>query len=116
MRSIGKKIRLLRFLRGWSQEDVVAQLGISCSAYSKIENGITDPTYSRLNQLAAVFGMTTVDLLTYDDHKTSPEQEKLFLLKSRLSLREAELVRLRQKVAVLSLELAEAGPVSKLSL
>jgi len=40
MNTLGKKIRLLRHQKGWSQEDVAKRLDISIPAFSKIETGI----------------------------------------------------------------------------
>jgi transcriptional regulator with XRE-family HTH domain len=36
MKALGKKIRLLRHQKGWSQEDVAKKLDISIPAFSKI--------------------------------------------------------------------------------
>ena len=52
MQTLGKKIRLLRHQKSWSQEDVAKQLGISIPAFSKIETGITDINLSRLEQIS----------------------------------------------------------------
>ena len=60
MKTLGKKIRLLRHQRSWSQEDVAKQLDISIPAFSKIETGITDVNLSRLEQIATLFGMSKV--------------------------------------------------------
>jgi transcriptional regulator with XRE-family HTH domain len=65
MNTLGKKIRLLRHQRSWSQEDVAKQLDISIPAFSKIETGITDVNLSRLEQVSALFGLTVVQLLTF---------------------------------------------------
>lgn len=40
---------------GISQENVAEELGISHSAYAKIERGVTDPSLSRLFELARIF-------------------------------------------------------------
>ena len=47
MKTLGKKIRLLRHQKGWSQEDVAKRLDISIPAFSKIETGITDWKFAR---------------------------------------------------------------------
>src|SRR5690554_7920468 len=67
MKSLGKKIRLLRHQRGWSQEDVAKRLDISIPAFSKIETGITDVNLSRLDQISQLFDLSIVQLLTYND-------------------------------------------------
>jgi transcriptional regulator with XRE-family HTH domain len=47
-------IKKLRNSKQLSQEDIAAQLGITLSAYSKIERGLTDPTFSRMRQIAYI--------------------------------------------------------------
>lgn len=99
MKLLGKKIRLLRHQKGWSQEDVAKQLDISIPAFSKIETGITDINLSRLEQISALFDMTIVQLLSYND----PEQEiknasELELVTKKLQDREAEVIDLQKKV------------------
>lgn len=106
MKLLGKKIRLLRHQKGWSQEDVAKQLDISIPAFSKIETGITDINLSRLEQISALFDMTIVQLLTYND----PEQEvkyasDLEIVTKKLQEREIELIDLQKKVIELYEEL-----------
>ncbi len=67
MKALGKKIRLLRHQKGWSQEDVAKKLDISIPAFSKIETGITDINLSRLEQISNLFEMSVVQLLTFND-------------------------------------------------
>jgi len=106
MKLLGKKIRLLRHQKGWSQEDVAKQLDISIPAFSKIETGITDINLSRLEQISVLFDMTIVQLLTYND----PEQEvkyasDLEIVTKKLQEREIELIDLQKKIIELYEEL-----------
>jgi len=99
MKLLGKKIRLLRHQKGWSQEDVAKQLDISIPAFSKIETGITDINLSRLEQISTLFEMTIVQLLTYND----PEQEikyasDLEVATKKLQERETDVIELQRKV------------------
>jgi transcriptional regulator with XRE-family HTH domain len=109
MKTLGKKIRLLRHQRSWSQEDVAKQLDISIPAFSKIETGITDVNLSRLEQIATLFGMSIVQLLTFND---TEEQEKynneVELLTKKLQEREADVIDLQKKVIDLYEELRRA--------
>lgn len=106
MKTLGKKIRLLRHQKGWSQEDVARRLDISIPAFSKIETGITDINLSRLEQIAKLFDMTVVQLLTYNDVE---EQEKyiseLETISKRLQERESEVIQLQKKIIDLFEEL-----------
>lgn len=109
MKTLGKKIRLLRHQRSWSQEDVAKQLDISIPAFSKIETGITDVNLSRLEQIATLFGLSVVQLLTFND---TEEQEKynneVETLTKKLQEREADVIDLQKKVIDLYEELRRA--------
>jgi transcriptional regulator with XRE-family HTH domain len=109
MNTLGKKIRLLRHQRSWSQEDVAKQLDISIPAFSKIETGITDVNLSRLEQISTLFGLTVVQLLTFTD---SEEQEKynneVEVLTKKLQDRETDVIELQKKVIDLYEELRRA--------
>lgn len=99
MNKLGKKIRLLRHQRGWSQEDVAKRLDISIPAFSKIETGITDVNLSRLNQIANLFEMSLVQLLsTEDSEEHKGAQEEIKELIERLQYRESEVIELQKKV------------------
>lgn len=52
MEQLGDKLRILRSIKGLSQENIAQMLGISLTAYAKIEQGKTDINYSRLVQIA----------------------------------------------------------------
>ena len=106
MKTIGKKIRLLRHQRGWSQDDVAKRLEISIPALSKIETGITDINLSRLEQIATLFEMGVVQLLTFNE----TEQDQKFITElenvhKRLNDRENEVIELQKKVIELFEEL-----------
>ena len=106
MKTLGKKIRLLRHQKGWSQEDVAKRLDISIPAFSKIETGITDINLSRLEQISKLFEMTVVKLLTYND---TEQQEKyiseLETMTKKLQERETEVIDLQKKIISLFEEL-----------
>ncbi|WP_166333447.1 helix-turn-helix domain-containing protein [Sphingobacterium chungjuense] len=99
MNTLGKKIRLLRHQRGWSQEDVAKRLDISIPAFSKIETGITDVNLSRLNQIANLFELSLVLLLSdADSEESKGVQEEMKELGKRLQTRELEVIDLQKKV------------------
>lgn len=99
MNALGKKIRLLRHQKGWSQEDVAQRLDISIPAFSKIETGITDVNLSRLNQISKLFGLSLVQLLsTTDPEEDKQIQNKVQELEKRLHARETEVIELQKKV------------------
>lgn len=99
MQTLGKKIRLLRHQKSWSQEDVSKQLGISIPAFSKIETGITDINLSRLKQIAKLFELTVVQLLsTHGDEDQETYNMEVNNLTLKLHERESELIDLQKKL------------------
>ncbi len=99
MQTLGKKIRLLRHQKSWSQEDVAKQLGISIPAFSKIETGITDINLSRLEQVAKLFELTVVQLLsTHGDEDQETYNMEVNNLTLKLHERESELIDLQKKL------------------
>lgn len=52
-----EKIRFMRMFKGWSQEEMAEKLDMAVSGYAKIERGETDINFSRLQQIAQVFGI-----------------------------------------------------------
>lgn len=65
--SVHEKIRLVRQLKGWSQEDVASKLGMSPNGYGSIERGETDVNLSRLEQIAGIFGIKLSDLMELNE-------------------------------------------------
>jgi transcriptional regulator with XRE-family HTH domain len=106
MKALGKKIRLLRHQKGWSQEDVAKKLDISIPAFSKIETGITDINLSRLEQISTLFDMTVVQLLTFNDEEQDQKFiNELEIVNKKLMDRDAEVIDLQKKVIELFEEL-----------
>lgn len=99
MNTLGKKIRLLRHQKGWSQEDVAKRLDISIPAFSKIETGITDVNLSRLNQISKLFELSLVQLLATTESEEDKEKVDLVNdLTQKLQVREVEVIELQKKV------------------
>jgi transcriptional regulator with XRE-family HTH domain len=57
-------LRQARQARGWSQADLAAQLGVSKSLISRIEQGRANITLATVEQLASALGVTPADLLS----------------------------------------------------
>ena len=62
-----KKLKLIRSLKNWTQEDVADKLEISTHAYAKIERGETDVNFSRLQQIAEVMEIGLSQLFDLDE-------------------------------------------------
>jgi transcriptional regulator with XRE-family HTH domain len=65
---IYKKIKAMRILKEWSQEEAASRLGIAVSSYAKIERGETDINLSRLAQIAEMMGVDLSQLLELNGH------------------------------------------------
>lgn len=53
----------MRLFKGWSQEEMAEKLEMAVSGYAKIEQGKTDINFSRLQQIADLFGIELADLI-----------------------------------------------------
>jgi transcriptional regulator with XRE-family HTH domain len=111
-KSVGKSIRILRHQHGWSQEDIASRLGISIPAFSKIETGVTDVNLSRLEQIANIYEVSVVQLLTVDGEQTEPVPSHLNVMQKKLNDREAEIASLQRKVIELYEELRNKNSVA----
>jgi len=68
---IYERIRSLRQLKGWSQEEIAHLLDMSVSGYGSIERGEVDVSFSRLQDIAKVFDMNLSDLLNFNEKNIS---------------------------------------------
>jgi len=62
-----EKIRFIRQLKGWSQEEMAYRLNMSNSGYGSIERGETDVNLSRLEEIANIFGMDLAELSSLNE-------------------------------------------------
>ncbi len=104
-KTIGKNIRTFRHQRGWSQEDVANRLGISIPAFSKIETGVTDINLSRLEQIADIYEIDVVQILSMDAEEIEQQPSNLNIIQKKLLDRETEIANLQRKVILLYEEL-----------
>ena len=63
----GRKLRVIREFKNYSQEHIAGKLGISQNAYSRIENNQTKITAERLQQLADILHVPPEELLSDTD-------------------------------------------------
>lgn len=61
----GEKIRFLRTMKGYSQENMADMVGISRQAYGEIERGNTIPSAERVAQIAEKLGVAPNDIETF---------------------------------------------------
>jgi transcriptional regulator with XRE-family HTH domain len=65
--NIGKKIRMLRELKNLTQEHMASVIGVTQSAYSRMEVGETEITYSKLARIATEIGMKPEDIISFSE-------------------------------------------------
>jgi transcriptional regulator with XRE-family HTH domain len=100
--TIGKNVRALRRQRNWNQRQVALQLDISVPAFSKIETGSTDINISRLNQIAALFNVNVLDILSvHGEHSLSISIKELDECKTELLEARQEILRLQTRLICL---------------
>lgn len=67
-KQIGKNIRSIRGMLGYTQKHVAAHLKMSITNFSNIENGFTSINTFRLNQLAVLFKLKENDIIQFHVH------------------------------------------------
>ena len=70
-----QKLRSLRELRGWSQEELSKRLGVSRSKIGNYEQGTREPRFEDLEAIADVFNCT-ISFLIGDDY-VGPEEYQM---------------------------------------
>lgn len=63
------KIRVLREIKQWSQEEMAAKMHMSPSGYAKIERGETKLHLEKLKQIAQIFNIDVLELIDTEDKK-----------------------------------------------
>ena len=64
---IGQKIKKLRELKNLTQTHLAHELGVTQSAYSKIELGESEVTYTKLEKISEVLGMKPEEVIAFND-------------------------------------------------
>ena len=73
-----KRLRVFRIEKGWTQENMADELGLSFNGYAKIERGESDVSLMKIEKIAKVLEIQPIKLLI--DQEDS-KQENLNLLK-----------------------------------
>lgn len=63
-----ERIRKIRETKGFKQDYIADKLGISTTAYSKMENGETKITLDKLEKIAEVYKTDVESILKFDPH------------------------------------------------
>ena len=65
--NIGHKIKKLRELRNLTQEHMASSLVLSQSAYSRMELGETEITFSKLEKISEELGMKPEEIIAFNE-------------------------------------------------
>ncbi len=64
---IGHKIKKLRELRNLTQEHMAKSIGLTQGAYSRMELGETEITYSKLEKISEQLGMKPEEVIAFNE-------------------------------------------------
>jgi transcriptional regulator with XRE-family HTH domain len=64
---LAQRLRIIRTLKGLSQENIAHELGMSQSAYSQIERKAGECKFSTLERIAQVLGVSAAFLVDVDN-------------------------------------------------
>ena len=76
MKDFAARIRKIRNAKDYTQDYVSMQLGITMSANSKIERGITDPSLSRMMKIAEILEFELSDFFQVRNSSETPNWEE----------------------------------------
>ncbi|MBQ8460208.1 helix-turn-helix transcriptional regulator [bacterium] len=65
LRKLAKRVKELRKLNGYTQDDLSACSNIARSTLGNIETASNDITFSKVNQLAKAFNMSLAEFLNF---------------------------------------------------
>lgn len=92
-------IKDLRQELGWNQAKAAESLKISVAAYSKIENARTDLNVSRLAQIAKLYNISSLQLLSGGKADVTLDSIKeINLLREKIVAQDEEIFKLQKKV------------------
>ena len=74
------KLKGLREIRGWSQEELAKRLGVSRSKIGNYEQGTREPDFESLEAIADIFNCP-VSYLLVDNHPVIPQQTMDYAIK-----------------------------------
>ena len=77
--NLNQKIRTIREQNALSQEDMATKMNMSVNGYAKIERGETKLRLDKLEQIAQIFNLDIVELLSSD-------QQNIFLISEHSNL------------------------------
>lgn len=67
MMDIGKRIKSIREAKGMTAKEVISSVGMGAPMYSRIENGVNEPSLTTLEKIAKALGVKLSDIFDTDD-------------------------------------------------
>lgn len=64
---IGHKVKKLRELKNFTQNHMAQELGITQSAYSKMELGESEITFKKLERISEILGISLEDISSFNE-------------------------------------------------
>ncbi len=104
MTKIYDNIRSIRVLKSLSQEYVAESLGVSQSAYGKLERGETKVTWEKLERIADVLSTTPFLISTFNTERTysTPDESNQVAEASEVYIRQnRDINSLKEKIQLL---------------
>jgi transcriptional regulator with XRE-family HTH domain len=98
---LGKRLRNLRKEKKWTQKYVANKMDMSVPAISKIESGNTDINFSRLQQIALIYDLTTAELLETDAKQIPCSMDELHSVNKKLIEYDNTVILLQNKIITL---------------
>jgi transcriptional regulator with XRE-family HTH domain len=71
---LARKLRVLRLVRGWSQEDLAAASGLHRTYVSLVERSACNISLDNVERLAGAFGLSPSELLAMSDGSLMAER------------------------------------------
>jgi len=65
LKKLAKRIKELRKINGYSQDDLSAYSGIARSTLGNIETASNDITFTKINQIAKAFNLSLSEFLNF---------------------------------------------------
>lgn len=112
--NLAYRIRKLRESKDYSQQNIADELGISISAYSKIERGVTDPSVGRIKGIAAILDVDITYFFADKPFISKVEDPKHYGFASKSDIEELINMINKMKIEIAALKTAQpAAPKKK---
>ena len=98
MSEICQTIKTLRQQRHWSQQEMASKVGITLPAFSRIENNVTEITFTRAKKIARVLGISLAALFNHGEEPAPVTSRTIRASRSKLKLREKEVLTIQRKL------------------